>query len=142
MSGTKRHDSVSEGMWMAAIVAGVISWLFYRASPQLPAVAAWWHLYTRTFMEWLPGYCKATHGAAAITLGACLFLPLLFMGIRVSEWLYITSLKSQKRRAQRISALVDGRKPPVAGKTATTNPVKAGSIEGAHEVFRRSKRKR
>lgn len=142
MSAPRRHDSVGEGMWMAAIVAGIIAWLSYRAAAELPAVAAWWKLYNRTFVEWLPGYCKPTRGAAAVTLGACLFLPLLFAGIRVSEWLYITSLKSQKRRAQRIAALVDGRKPPVAASTARTNTVRAGSIEGAHEVFRRSKRKR
>lgn len=142
MSRPTHHDSVSEGMWIAAIIAGIIAWLFHRASPGLPAVEGWWHLYNRTFVEWLPAYCKPTRGAAAITLGVCLFLPLFFAGIRVSEWLYITSLKSQKRRAQRVSALVDGRKLPVPGKTGTPNAVKAGSIEGAHEVFRRSKRNR
>lgn len=140
MTRPKRHDSVSEGMWMAAIVAGVIAWLFHRASPALPAVAAWWDLYSRTFVEWLPGYCKPTHAGAAITLGACLFLPLMFGGIRLSEWLYISSLRSQKRRAQRIAALVDGRKPPVANKKAAA-PARAGSIEDAHDVLRRHKRK-
>ena len=142
MSRPRRHDSVSEGMWMAAIVAGIIAWLLYRASPELPAVAVWWKLYTRTFVEWFPSYCKPTHAAAAITLGVCLMLPLMFAGIRFSEWLYITSLKSQKRRAQRIAALVDGRKPPVPGKAAKANAFKTESIEGAYEVFRRAKRNR
>lgn len=142
MSRPRRHDSVSEGMWMAGIVAGLIAWLFYRASPELPAVTEWWKLYTKTFVKWLPGYCAPTRQAAAITLGACLMIPLMFAGIRFSEWLYITSLKSQKRRAQRIAALVEGRKPPLSGKAARTNGVKAGSIEGAYEVFRRTKRNR
>ena len=142
MSAPRRHDSVSEGMWMAGIVAGITAWLFFRASPELPAVAGWWKLYTKTFVEWLPGYCKPTLGAASITLGACLFLPLMFAGIRFSEWLYITSLKSQKRRAQRIAALVDGRKPAVPDQPARREATKAGPIEGAHEVFRRQRRPR
>lgn len=141
MSRPRRHDSVSEGMWMAAIVAGVIAWLFHRAPHGLPAVEGWWNLYHRTFVEWLPGHCKPTREAAAITLGVCFFLPLLFAGIRFSEWLYVTSLKSQKRRAQRLAALVDGRKPPVPGKSRRESP-QPDSIEGAHEVFRRTKRSR
>lgn len=142
MSRPTHHDSVSEGMWMAAIIAGLIAWLFHRASPGLSAVEGWWNLYNRTFVEWLPAYCKPTRGASAITLGVCAFLPLFFAGIRVSEWLYITSLKSQKRRAQRIAALVDGREPPVAGKTSKSKDAQNGSIETAHEVFRRQRRGR
>jgi len=127
-------------MWMAAIFAGIIAWLCYRASPELPAVSAWWKFYNRTFVEWLPGYCKPTSAGAAITLGVCLFLPLLFAGIRFSEWLYITSLRSQKRRAQRIAALVDGRKQPSPATRNKTTAAKPGSLESAYEVFRRHRR--
>lgn len=140
MTRPRRHDSVSEGMWMAAIVASIIAWLYHRAPAGLPAIAAWWEFYLATFTKWLPGYCKPTPAAASITLGVCLFLPLTFAGIRFSEWLYISSLRSQKRRAQRIAALVDGRKPPIPRKISPTE-AKAGSIEDAHAVLRRHRRK-
>jgi hypothetical protein len=141
MSKAKRHDPISEGMWMAVIVAGIIAWLYFRASPELPAAAGWWRIYNSSFVEWSPGYCPPTQTGAAVTLGVCLMIPLLFAGIRFSEWLYISSLRSQKRRAQRVSALVENRKPPVKGRAGNQRP-EAGDIEKAHEVFRRDRRPR
>lgn len=137
-SGAKRHDPINEGTWMAAITAGVVAWLYFKASPDNPAAAAWWRFYTDTFTEWFPGWCKPTRPASAVTLGVVLVVPLMFLGIRLSEWLHITSLRSQKRRAQRTVALVEGRKPPTPGKPDRSE---AGEIERAHAVFRRKWRK-
>ncbi|GAA5484013.1 hypothetical protein [Haloferula sargassicola] len=139
MSRAKRHDPINEGMWMAAIVAGIVAWLYFRASPELPAAAGWWRIYNGSFVEWLPGYCPPTRTGAAVTLGVGLMIPLLFAGIRFSEWLHISSLRSQKRRAQRVSALVENRKPPVQGRSTIDRP-EAGEIQKAHGVFLRERR--